>query len=169
MGWQIAASAGFSMLSAMGQARALQAQGKAEQAAYEYNSKLRKRNAEALEIEAEQRVFGEEWAIVDFMDDFRDLNNQAGQAFRKNGWLAEGGTPAKVLLANAAEADEEIAMRRWQAKTDSQAIRENGVNERLRAELDVQTGRIRRSARRSEAGQALLAGATKAYNIYRTA
>ena len=167
MGWQVAA--GVSLISAMGQAKALNAQGKAEQAAHNYNAKLRARNAEALDIEAEQRVFGEEWAIADFRDDFQDLNKQAAQAFRNNGWIAETGTAAKVLIANAAEADEEIAMRRWQALTDSQATREKGVNERLRGELDTMYGRIASSSRRSQAGQALLAGAKDAYNIYRTA
>ena len=169
MGWQVAASAAFSMLGSVGQASSLRAQGRAEQAAFDYNAKIRERNAKALDIEAEQRIFGEEFAIEDFRDDFRDLNNQAGQAFRKNGWIAESGTAAKVLIANAAEADEEIAMRRWQALTDSQALRERGVNERLRGELDTMSGRLRRSSRDSQAGQALLAGAGKMYDIYRNA
>ena len=167
MTWAIPAA--ISVISAVGQARALNAQGKAEQQAHDYNAKLRNRNAEALDIEAEARMFGEEWAIADFRDDFRELNARAGQAFRKNGWIAESGTAAKVLVANAAEADEEIAMRRWQALADATTTREKGVNERLRAELDSTYGRIARSSRQSQAGTALLGGFSKAYDIYRTA
>lgn len=142
------------------------AAGKAEQQAYEYNAKLRERNAKALELDAEAQIFGAEWEITDFREDFQDLNKATSQAFRSNGWIAEGGTPYLVAIANAAEADEEIAMRRWQALTGAQATRERGVNERLSADLDRMYGNIARVRAKQEKYQGMFDTVKTAGSIY---
>tara|TARA_R110000744_G_scaffold13551_1_gene39312 strand:- start:118 stop:579 length:462 start_codon:yes stop_codon:yes gene_type:complete len=129
--------------------------GSAEQQAHEYNAKLKERNAKALEIDAEAQIFGAEWEITDFREDFQDLNKATSQAFRSNGWIAEGGTPYLVAIANAAEADEEISMRRWQALSGAQATRERGVNERLGADLERMYGTIARTRAKQQKYQGM--------------
>ena len=167
MGWQIAL--GSAVVGGFMQASALRQQGAAEAAAHNYNSLLRERNADALEIEADTIKFANEWAIADFFDDFEELNKATSQAFRGNGWIAEGGTPLKVAMANAAEADEERVKMDFETASKISATRERAVNERMKAQLDNMYGRLAIRRRRTQAGQALFASAGKAYNIYRTA
>ncbi len=142
------------------------AAGAAEQAAYEYNAKIRERNAKALEQEAEAQLFGAEWEISDFREDFQKLNKATSQAFRSNGWVAEGGTPYLVAIENAAEADEEVQLKRWQALTGAQATRERGVNERLSADLDRMYGGIARQRAKQQQMQGMLGLAKTAGSIY---
>ncbi len=69
---------------------------------------------------------------------------------RKSGFRADTGTNREVQIANAREADEEIQARRMNADAQVTAIREQGVNARLQAnlfrnkgQLAIQTGAIR--------------------------
>ena len=72
------------------------AAGRQEQAAYNFNADVNERNAKAADQEAAQLIFTEEQNIVKFREDFDDLQDATNQAFRRNGWIAEEGTPLKV-------------------------------------------------------------------------
>ena len=125
--------------------------GKQEQAAYNYNADINERNAKASDQEAAQLVFSEEQNIVQFREQFMDLADAQAQAYRYNGWIAEEGTPLKVALASAQEADEEIDARRYNAKVGGQQLREQGVQERMQGTLNRMYGRAARTASKGRA------------------
>ena len=115
--------------------------GQQKQAAYNYNSDINERNALAFEQQAEQAEFINEIEITEFREQYADLRDAQAQAFRYNGWIAEEGTPLKVALASAQEADEEIANRRYNAAVSAQEIREQGVQERMQGQLNRMYGK----------------------------
>ena len=115
--------------------------GQQKQAAYNYNSDINERNAKAFEQQADQAEFINELEITEFREQYGDLRDAQAQAFRYNGWLAEEGTPLKVALASAQEADEEIANRRYNAAVSGQEIREQGVQERMQGQLNRMYGK----------------------------
>lgn len=130
--------------------------GRQEQAAYNYNADINERNAKASDQEAAQLIFAEEQKIVEFREQFSDLSDAQAQAYRYNGWIAEEGTPLKVALASAQEADEEIAARRYNAKVGSQELKEAGVQERMQGTLNRMYGRAARTRGRARAIQSLI-------------
>lgn len=130
--------------------------GRQEQAAYNYNADINERNAKASDQEAAQLIFAEEQKIVEFREQFSDLSDAQAQAYRYNGWIAEEGTPLKVALASAQEADEEIAARRYNAKVGSQELIEAGVQERMQGTLNRMYGRAARTRGRARAIQSLI-------------
>ena len=130
--------------------------GKQQQAAYNYNRDINERNALVAEQEARQLVFQEEQNIVDFRKQFSDLQDATAQAFRYNGWIASEGTPLKVALANAQEADEEIATRRYNAKVGKQELMEQATQERMQGQLNVMYGRSARLASKARAINSLI-------------
>lgn len=138
--------------------------GRQQQAAYNFNADINERNARASDQEAAQLVFAEEQQIARFRDEFSDLQNAQAQAYRYNGWIAEEGTPLKVALASAQEADEEIAIRRYNAKVGSQQITEGGVEQRMQATLNRMYGKSAMTAARGQAVGSLIrtAAAVKA-------
>lgn len=142
------------------------AQGKQQQAAYNYNADINERNAKAADQQAEQVIFNEELEIVRFRNEFDDLQAATAQAQRYNGWIAEEGTPLKVALQNAIEADEEVATRRYNAKVGAQQIREGGVQERMQANLNRMYGTAARRASRYQAAGSLLGGVQQGSTIY---
>jgi hypothetical protein len=78
------------------------------------------------------------------------FNRAVGARYRASGFRANTGTPRQVMIANAARQDDEIQARRMNAAAQETALREQGVNERLRANLfrnqgalAMQTGQIR--------------------------
>lgn len=130
--------------------------GRQEQAAYNYNADINERNAKASDQEAAQLIFAEEQNIVEFREQFSDLQDAQAQAYRYNGWIAEEGTPLKVALASAQEADEEIAARRYNAKVGSQELKEAGVQERMQGTLNRMYGRAARTRGKARAIQSLI-------------
>jgi hypothetical protein len=130
--------------------------GKQQQAAYNYNSDINERNAQVAEQQAEQLVFQEEQNIVDFRKQFDDLQAATSQAFRYNGWIANEGTPLKVALANAQEADEEIATRRYNAKVGRAELKEQGTQERMQGTLNRMYGKAARTASKARAVNSLI-------------
>lgn len=138
---------GFGM---MYQKRAAKAEAAARQRVAEYNAKLAERNAKAAEIRADFSKLVSEIDIVDFRDDFERLNAAVGARYRAAGFRSDTGTPREIQIANAREADEEIQVRRMNADAQALSLREQGVNERLRAnlfrnqgQLAIQAGAIR--------------------------
>jgi hypothetical protein len=161
----IFAAVAGSALSAVGEA----ASGEAKDAAYKFSADVNDRNARSLEIQADQVQFAEELNIVKFRQEFDNLQASVSQANRSNGWLADSGTPAKVALANAAEADEEIATRRYNAKIGARELKESAVNQRLQGTLNRMYGSAVQRAGYMKAGSSLLSGISQGARIGATA
>lgn len=130
--------------------------GKQEQAAYNYNTDINERNADVAEQQGEQLVFQEEQNIVDFRKQFDDLQAATSQAFRYNGWIAAEGTPLKVALANAQEADEEIATRRYNAKVGRAELNEQATQERMQGQLNRMYGKAANIRGKARAAASLI-------------
>lgn len=142
------------------------ATGRQQEAAYKYNADVNERNAQAQDQAAEQLVLIEEQKIADFREQFYDLQDAQSQAFRYNGWIAEEGTPLKVALASAQEAEEEIAIRRYNAKVGKQEAEERGVAFRMEGQLQRMYGSAARRAGAIGAGTSLLSGFSRGAQIY---
>ena len=125
------------------------AAGRQEQAAYNFNADVNERNAKAADQEAAQLIFTEEQNIVKFREDFDDLQDATNQAFRRNGWIAEEGTPLKVALA-------EIETRRYNAAVGAQTTREKGVEQRLQGQLNRMYGKAARTRGKARAVTSLI-------------
>jgi len=130
--------------------------GRQEQAGFNFNADVNERNAKAADQNAAQVVAVEEQNIADFRKQFSDLQDAQAQAFRYNGWIAEEGTPLKVALASAQEADEEVAVRRYNAAVGAQEIREAGVQERMQGTLNRMYGKAARVRGQARAVQSLI-------------
>ena len=141
------------------------AQGEAQAAAFEYNAKINERNAMAADAASEQLYFTEKVKIEKFREDFEALNAATQQGFRYNGWVADGDTPLLVALANASEADDEIQTREYNARVGQAELKEEGVQQRMNAELNRMYGEQAKIAGRMGAGKSLLSGATDMYMI----
>ena len=136
--------AGVSLIGAEQQAKGVRTAGK-------YAKAVGERNFKVAETKAEMRVFQAAQDIVRFREDFRDLNDSSGQAFRFNGVVATSGTALDVQLANALEADIEIATIDLNARREAQDLRDQGLNARLEGDLrnyesKVTAGAIRMGA-----------------------
>ena len=132
--------------------------GKDQKRAYNYNAQVNERKAKVAEQDAEQLVLMEEVEIGRFRREFDNLQAATSQSFRFNGWMADTGTPLKVALANASEADEEVAIRRYNAKVGKAELKEKGTQERMSANLNRMYGRAAMRAAYFKAGSSLLSG-----------
>ena len=157
----IGAAAGSSLLSA----KAALESGKAQQRANEFNAQVQERNAKIAEQEGEQLRVASELQIQDFSESFDKLQASTMQAFRYNGFVATGGTPLRVALENARQADEEIAMRRYNAAIGQQQALESATQSRMQASLNRLYGSQARQASYYQAGSTLLSGASQGAQI----
>lgn len=139
-------------------ARAAVQQGAAANAAGRFNAQMSERNAQIAEQQAEQIKRSSEFDINRFRDNFSELQASTAQAFRYNGFVATGGTPLQVLLNNAREADEEIAMRRYNASIGEQQALESATEQRLQGRLQRMQGAAAQRASYYRAAGSLLAG-----------
>jgi len=153
----VALVAGSSLLSA----RSAVQQGAAASAAGRFNASMSERNARVAEQQAEQIKRSSEFDINRFRDNFSELQATSEQAFRYNGFVATGGTPLQVLLDNAREADEEIAMRRYNAAIGQQQALESAAEQRLQGRLQRMQGESARRASYYQAAGSLLGGAAQ--------
>ena len=136
------------------------AAGRQQKAAYDYNAQIDERNALAKEIQAEVYKRNQDLQIQKFRQDFRRLNDATSQAFRKNGFVATGGTPLLVALENAQNADEEIAIKEYNASVGEQQIKESAVNDRLSANLNRMYGQAAKKSGMIGAGKTIMSGAS---------
>lgn len=153
----MAAQAGSSLLSA----RSAIAEGTAARTAGEFNAQMSERSAKIAEQQAEQIKRASEFDIARFREDFSDIQASTGTAFRYNGFIATSGTPLQVLLDNAQEADEEIALRRYNASIDQQAALESATEQRLAARLERMRGAQAQRAGYFRAASSLLSAGSK--------
>ena len=131
MGVEVAIAA--AVISTVATAAGHAAQGKGQEAAYKYNADINDRNADASQIAADQLILAEELQIVKFENSYEELAQQTQMANSYNGWLADSGTPLKIALANAQEADNEINIKRYNAQVGKQQLEEQEQQEADRA------------------------------------
>ena len=157
-----AAIAAGSLLGASGHMKS----GDAARKVAEYNAAIQERNAKVFGQQADMRLDAQDRENIKFEKQAERFLDSVGVAYRKNKVVANTGTPLKVQLASAAELDEEIAYKTYNAKVEAQALREQGTNMQLSATLPRMEGRAKQSASRIAAFQSLLGGGEKAAFIY---
>lgn len=160
-----AVAVGGSLLSA----RATLQAGKAQQNAANFNALVSERNAMKAEQEGEQIRLKSEQDILAFSRNFNRLQASTQQSFRYNGFVATSGTPLRVALENAQQADEEIAARRYNAEVAQLQASESALEQRMAADLERMTGAAAAKAARTQAMGTLLQGAASGYRTYKTA
>ena len=79
--------------------------------------------------------------------------------------MADGDTPLLVALANASEADEEIQTMDYNARVGQAELKEEGVQQRMEADLKRMYADNARTAGMFKAGQSLLSGGSDMYMI----
>jgi len=151
------------------QASAAKAKGKSDQLAANYNADINDRNADAADISARQLIQAEELQIIKFQNQYEELSQQTNMANSYNGWLADSGTPLKIALANAQEADEEVNIKRYNAQVGKQQLEEQGLQQTMQGNLNRMYGRAARQAGNYKAAQSLLSGISTGSQIYATA
>ncbi len=159
----------LSVASTAASAATAVAQGRQQEAVFDYNASINERNAKVKDVAAEQLYQSERLKIQRFSKEFKNLQAATTQGFRYNGWLADSGTPLKVALANASEADLEIQIMDFNARVGKQELEEEGVAERLKADLNTMYGDQARQAGVFRAGQSLLSGGANMYNTWKYA
>ena len=142
--------------------------GKQQKAANDFNADINDRNALADEQKVTQLKLVNGLEVTKFKKEFSDLQDATMQAFRYNGFVADGGTPLKVALANAQAADEEIAIMKYNAEVGVQEIEESATQNRMQASLNRLYGRNAMAAGNINAGTSLLSGFTSAANMQTT-
>jgi len=140
-------------------------QGRAQAAANDYNADINERNAQVAEQQIQQLQLREDEKIVKFREDYKKFSDAQSQAFRHNGWIASSGTPLKVALASAAEAEEEISTRKYNAKLGVQSLNESALEQRMSGNLQRMYGASAKRAGIIGAGTSLLGGAGNAAQI----
>ena len=111
------------------------AQAKGQAAAARYNAAIHDRNSETAKIAADWRKLSNDIEEQTWRDQFNALQGSYTVMANKSGVQGGTGTSLAVMLANAEQADDEIAMRDLAAETDAQTYREQGINEKLNANL----------------------------------
>lgn len=157
--WLYAAGAvGGGLMSAAGSSKS----GAAARQAAEYNAKIQERNAKVFTQQAEMRLTAQERSNIRFGEQANRMIKGMGVAYRKNNVVANTGTALKVQMISAAEADDEMAYRTYNAKVGALALREQATDARLSANLTRLEGRARQQAYKTQANQSLLGGFSKA-------
>lgn len=138
------------------QKRAAKAAAAARAQALEYNADVNRRNAKAAEIRADFANLAGEINIGEFREDFERLNAAVSQRYSASGFRSDTGTPREVQIANAREADEDIQTQRTNLAAQVIALREQGVNERLKENLNRNYGQIEIAAGKMRGTQAVI-------------
>jgi len=147
MVWQVALAAAGAGLSLLG----AQAQARATERAASYNASISDRNARVAERAADQARQLSEQQIVDFRTDFRRLEATVQTRLIKAGIDPSTGTALQLKLANAREADKDIARIRLNAARLASDINEKAINASLQGLIARYEGKLQASAIRTQA------------------
>lgn len=165
--WLPFAIAGAQIASAGVSAAGSIKSGKAARAAAEYNAKIKERNAKVAEQAAEQVLAqSDRDALVTQNIASKFISSQM-VGYRKAGVVASTGTALKVALDSANNADEKIALGKYQAKVNAITLREQAVDARLGASLAIAEGQAAEQASKFQAISSLLGGSAKAAMAFR--
>lgn len=165
--WLPFAIAGAQVASAGVSAAGSIKSGKANRAAREYQAKIKERNAEVAEQAAEQLLAqSDRDAIITQNIASKFISNQAVR-YRKAGVVASTGTALKVALDSANNADEKVALGKYQARVNAIALREQATDARLGASLAITEGKAAEQAGKIQAISSLLGGSSRAAMAFR--
>ena len=156
----VAVAAGASILGTYVSVQGARAQGKAQAAGSRFNAAVRERDAKTADIQADWTKLTSDISDLKFVDDFAELQAEVGQRTRTNGWTMTG-TGLHVYMANAREADDELAARQVDTYAEMQAYHEKGVNSRLQAQLNRMEARSQLQASRYRAAGAAISGISR--------
>jgi len=151
----IAAFAGGTALNVYGAVQ----QGKTQEAASRFNASIAERNAKALERQKRQVDRATALDIKRCRNNFNDLNAASSMSVRYNGGQADSGTGRAIALANASEADEEIAIMRYNTEVQKMQLQEGADQSRMQARLQRMYGTAAKRAGYISAGASLLKSA----------
>ena len=160
-----AAAAGLTMVGALVQAKGARAQAKGQATAARFNAEVQRRNAKAADIQAEHNLLIAKIEQREQVRRFGELQGGLRVAYSKSGVMSGTGTARLVAEENARQFDEEQAARMMQAETNSQAMREKGVNARLSADLQNIYARNYITAGKYQAMGALFSGASRTASL----
>ena len=161
----VAVAAGASILGTVVSMAGANAQAKGQAAAANYNAKIRERNAATADIKADWRTLVNDIETVDFRERFNKLQASTNVAYNKSFVQSDTGTARLVQIENAQEADEEIAVREMQAETEAASFREQGINERLEANLQRIYAKNYRTAGRYKMMSTAISGASRTASL----
>ncbi len=147
--------------SVMGAASSLAA-GQAQANAQKFNAQVQERNAKIAEQEGEVMARNEAAKATQFQEDIENFLGAQAQAFRYNGVVASSGTPLRVRMESANEADEELSLREYNVAVGKTQAQESATQARLQANLNRLYGKQARIASYFGAGKSLLGGAQSA-------
>lgn len=135
------------------------AAGQSQSRAMKFNAQVNDRNAQISEQQGEVFQRNEEVSISRFQEDIRDLLDAQSQAIRYNGAVASSGTPLRLRMESANEADEEIALRRYNIAVGKTQAQESATQQRLQGNLNRLYAKQARVNAAFRAGSSLLRGA----------
>ena len=153
-----AVAGGSAIVGAAGSIKA----GNAAKKIADYNAAISDRNAKVFEQQAEMRMTAQDRDNIRFEESAAQFLDTVGVAYRKNNVVANTGTALTVQLESAANADEDIAYKTYNAKVDAQAFREQATNATLQGNVTRMEGAAKKQASRIQAFQSLLGGGEKA-------
>ena len=132
------------------------AAGKAAKKAADYNASIRDRNADAMDIAAENIERQNNIKVLQDRVKFKELNDKTQMLYRGQGWAASTGTPLKKLLQNALRFEQDIEVQNYNSRVQQQKAKENATNLRLQSELQRMEGRAAEKISRYQAAGTLL-------------
>ena len=128
----------------------------AQSASANFNQQVAERNAGIAEQQGEQTRLASELQIEEFKDSFRSLQSRIEAQQYSSGVEVGTGTALDILIANAEQADQEIANRRFNAASGQRAAEDSAVQMRLQGQLSQMQGRQARIGTFVGAGTSLL-------------
>jgi len=135
-----------------------------EARAHRYNAQIKKRNADALDYEADWSDIVGGIQIQEFHEDADDFNAGVDMSIRKNGW-APTGTALDVYMENINEQEKEAARMRMNVIAQRRSINEQAVNARMGADLDGLYAKSAMERGRYNAAGQLLGYGFKAFSL----
>ena len=135
-----------------------------EAQAHRYNAQVKERNAVAFDYEADWAKIVGDIETQDFIDDTEKFNARIGASIRSNGWTMTG-TALDAYMESITEQEEDVARLNMGVIAKQRAIREQGINARMGADLDRMYARNAVTAGKYRAGQTLMDWGFKAGSL----
>jgi len=129
---------------------------KADRQVADYNARIRERNKEVFEQEAKQRKWIAGRQAVALYSDGMDFITDQQVQYSKAGVAAGTGTPFIVAMEMVDRLEDKMRALEYNSEVESAALREQGVNAQMDADLIRVGGRARAQARKIQAVTSLL-------------
>jgi len=134
--------------------------GKQQQQAHEFNAKIAERNARVARKTAEIKKHQTNVDLLAFDKEFMSFQKANAQQYRANGFVASSGTPLRVMLENAYEAEKEKSIVKYNSAVAQAQLEETAIQGGMDADLSRMYGQQARTAGKYQAYSSLLSGAS---------